>query len=308
MQRVGRINRVDTSFDKIYTFNFLPTEESNDQIKLKEAAEAKIQAFITLLGTDAKLLTEGEEIESHELFNRLISKRTITGEDQEEESELKFLQVIRGIRDNDPDLFEKVKRLPKKARTAKKYSAKGNQLLTYFRKGKLQKFFVVGDGEAREVDFINAAKLLEATPNERREELPADFYDKLEKNKEAFRLATTEEIQEMKASRGGRDTATQVLKILKAMRDFRQYTEDQEAYLKRVMNRLEEGGLPKQTTSTVLKALNKELKTGKPNPLRVLALLQNNIPNEFLESHIAESSAQSFGPREVILSEYLIGK
>jgi superfamily II DNA/RNA helicase len=308
MQRVGRINRVDTSFDKIYTFNFFPTEESNDQIKLKEAAEAKIQAFITLLGTDAKLLTEGEEIESHELFNRLISKKTITGEDQEEESELKFLQVIRDIRDNDPDLFEKVKRLPKKARTVKKYPAKDNQLLTYFRKGKLQKFFVVGDGEAAEVDFINAAKILEAKANEKREKLPADFYDKLEKNKQAFTLATTEEIQELKAPRGGRDAATQVLKILKAMRDFRQYTEDQETYLKRVMNRLEEGALPKQTASTVLKTLNKDLKTGKPNPLRVLALLQNNIPNEFLESHIAESSAQTFGPREVILSEYLIGE
>jgi len=92
MQRVGRINRVDTGFDKIYTFNFFPTEQSNDQIKLKEAAEAKIQAFISLLGTDARLLTDGEEIESHELFNRLISKKTIAGEDEEDESDLKYLQ------------------------------------------------------------------------------------------------------------------------------------------------------------------------------------------------------------------------
>ncbi|MFQ5632780.1 MAG: helicase-related protein, partial [bacterium] len=29
MQRVGRINRVDTAFDKIYTFNFFPTKQSN---------------------------------------------------------------------------------------------------------------------------------------------------------------------------------------------------------------------------------------------------------------------------------------
>jgi hypothetical protein len=43
-------------------------------------------------------------------------------------------------------------------------------------------------------------------------------------------------------------------------------------------------------------------------PLKVLALLQNNIPNEFLESHIAESAAHTFGPREVILSEYLISE
>lgn len=119
MQRVGRINRVDTDFDKIYTFNFFPTKQSNDQIKLKEAAESKIHAFITLLGIDARLLTEGELIESHELFNRLISKKTITGEDEGEESELKYLQIIKDIRDNEPDLFSKIKRLPKKARTSR---------------------------------------------------------------------------------------------------------------------------------------------------------------------------------------------
>ncbi|MHB8967773.1 MAG: helicase-related protein [Thermoleophilia bacterium] len=307
MQRVGRINRVDTGFDKIYSFNFFPTEQSNDQIKLKEAAEAKIQAFITLLGADARLLTEGESIESHELFNRLISKKTITGEDEEDESELKYLQVIRGIRDNDPDLFEKIKHLPKKARTAMQHKEAENRLITYFRKGKLQKFFSARGSASEEVDFIGAAKQLETEKKTARQNLPVDFYDKLEMNKQAFLFATTEEVDLMTA-RSGRDSAVQVLKYLKAIRDFRQFTEDQEMYLKRVMNRLEEGALPKQTAKTVLKAFEKELKKGPPNPLRMLGLLQNNIPDEFLGSHIAESAAHTFGPREVILSEYLVGE
>ena len=97
MQSVGRINRVDTKFDMIYTFNFFPTTQSNDEIKLKEAAEAKINAFLTLLGGDAALLTEGEPIGSHELFNRLVSKKTITGEDEGETSELKYLTLIKNI-------------------------------------------------------------------------------------------------------------------------------------------------------------------------------------------------------------------
>lgn len=309
MQRAGRINRVDTKFDRIYTFNFFPTEQSNDQIKLKQAAEAKIQAFITLLGADAQLLTEGEPVESHKLFDRLVSKKTITGEDEEDESELKYLQVIRGIRDNDPDLFEKVKRLPKKARTNKKYDDKENKLLTYFRKGKLQRFFLVGKADSGEVDFIGAAELLEAEPKAAREKLPADFYDKLEKNKQAFVFATAEEDIELKGTRGGSDSATQVLKILKAVfRDTRKLTEDQIDYYKRIMKQLEEGAIPKQTAKTVNKELQKELKQGQPNPFKALALLQNNIPAEFLESHIAESAAHTSGPREVILSEYLIGK
>jgi len=206
-------------------------------------------------------------------------------------------------------LFEKVKRLPKKARTAKQHDSKENQLLTYFRKGKLQKFFLIGKTDSEEVDFIGAAKLLEAEPKAAREKLPPDLYDKLEKNKQAFTFATAEEDVELKGTRGGSDSATQVLKILKAIfRDTRQLTEDQIDYYKKVMKQLEEGALPKQTTKTVNKELQKLLKEGQPNPLKVLALLQNNIPAELLESHIAESAAHTFGPREVILSEYLIGK
>ena len=305
MQRVGRINRVDTAFDKIYSFNFFPTTQSNIQIKLKEAAEAKIRAFISLLGADARFLTEGEPIESHELFDRLTSKKTITGEDEEEESELKYLQIIKDIRDDNPDLFAKVKRLPKKARTARKTDKKINSLLTYFRKGKLQKFFIVSKEKLRELDFMSAAKLLEVAQSIKREKLGKDFYKLLDKNKKAFELATIEEMPELKM-RGGRDTATQMLKILKTVRDFRKFTEDQELYLRKVMKEVEEGGLPKQTTKKTLQELNKESKNGL-NSLRILAVLQKNIPTDLLKEHIAESSAQTSGPREIILSEYFTG-
>lgn len=133
MQRVGRINRIDTQFDRIHTFNFFPTKQSNYQIKLEEAAKAKISAFLTLLGGDAALLTEGEPVESHELFNRLISNKAIIGDDEDESSELKYLKIIKDLRDKDPDTFEKIKRLPKKARSAKSSPERKESLITYFR-------------------------------------------------------------------------------------------------------------------------------------------------------------------------------
>src|SRR5437773_3636865 len=147
IQRVGRVNRVDTKFDTIHTYNFFPTEESNDLIKLKEAAEAKIHGFIEMLGADARLLTEGEEVKSHDLFAKLNSRKTITGEDEEEESELEYLTEIREVRDKNPDLFASIKRLPKKARSTRLLPAAPDavvkrfpSLLTYFRQGRLDKF------------------------------------------------------------------------------------------------------------------------------------------------------------------------
>jgi ERCC4-related helicase len=318
MQRVGRVNRVDTKFGTIHTFNFFPTKQSNDQIKLKEAAEAKINAFLTLLGGDAELLTEGEPIGSHELFDKLISRQTLEGEDGADESELKYLYVIKEIRDKDPDLFEKIKHLPKKARTAKNPPilplVKGGEggfkdsLITYFRRGKLQKFFKAAQkNAAEEMDFMSAAKILESVPDEEKMKLQEQFYELLDMNKEAFILATTEEMPQQR-HRSGHDSAANILRILKAtIKNTQKLTEDQELYLKKVITQLEEGGLPKQTVKQTLKALN-EIKNEIINPFKVLSILQTHIPARLLEEHYAEQNPAVFGKREVILSMYLTGK
>lgn len=304
MQRVGRINRVDTKFDMIYTYNFFPTKQANDQIKLREAAEAKISAFISLLGADARLLTEGEPIEQHELFSRLTSKATLTGEDENFESDLKYLHVIKGIRDENPTLFERIKRLPRKARTAKAEKASPDHLLTYFRRDRIQKFFLSGAETASELDFMTAAKVLETGEATKQQKMGSDFYKLLDQNKREFEIATSGELPEAKL-RGGRDSATQILKILKAsLKDRRQFTEDQELYLKKVVTQLQEGGLPKQTTRVTLQALNEEIKKDV-NPLRILAVLETQISSRLLEGHRAELGVGNTGKREVILSEYL---
>ena len=96
--------------------------------------------------------------------------------------------------------------------------------------------------------------------------------------------------------------------MLKAIYDIRQFTEEQEIYLKRVIQQIGEGGLTRQTTKRTLQALQKEIGENGPQPLRILAVLQKHIPAALLESHAVESSAQTSGPREVILSEYFVGK
>jgi superfamily II DNA/RNA helicase/HKD family nuclease len=308
MQRVGRINRIDTQFDTIYTFNFFPTQQANDEIKLKEAAEAKINAFLTLLGGDAALLTEGEPVGSHELFNRLTSVKTVTGENGSETSELKYLTLIKDIRDNDPDLFEKVKRLPRKSRSSKTSPVYPHALVTYFRKGKVQKFFLSGpDKETVELDFLTAAETLESQKNEKKHKLPKTYFDLLDQNKAAFTEATTAELIEIQPRRG-RDNTTKILRILKAVfKNTQQLTDDQEEYAKTVIQRLEAGGIPKQTVKTALKALN-DLGNQMVNPLKVLAVLQTVIPERLLRSHYAEENPRTSGKREVILSLSLSGE
>jgi superfamily II DNA/RNA helicase len=309
MQRVGRINRIDTPFDKIYTFNFFPTKQADSEIELTNIARSKIEAFLTLLGGDSSILTEGEPVSSHELFDKLFSKKTIT--EDEEESELKYLRIIEDVRDKNPEFFERIKRLPKKARSAKifpqslKDIASAHSLITFFRKGKLMKFFLSNKSSTVELDFLTSAKILENSSDEKRAKLPLeDYYEFLDKNKSAFFNATIEEVLETHR-RGGSDSYTKLLKILKAtQKNSKQLTEEQEEYLKTLITRLEEGALPKQTVKKTLNALNR-LKNEIQSPLKVIGVLQKEISSTFLKSHYAETSASTEGKREVILSLYL---
>ncbi|MDQ3257006.1 MAG: phospholipase D-like domain-containing protein, partial [Acidobacteriota bacterium] len=308
IQRVGRVNRVDTEFDTIYTYNFFPTKQSNDLIKLREAAEAKIQAFIEMLGADARLLTEGEEIKSHDLFQRLTSKETITGEDEDEESELEFLKVIRDVRDHQPDLFARIKRLPRKARTAKgQPDASRNTLLTYFRKGKLEKFFLSDDltAKAHELDFIQTAKLLQCEPETLHGNFGADFYTLLDRNKEAFIIATTEESDDEPVGIGSHDNSQKILTRLRAkeIKRFSGFTDEDESFMRDFVRLLEDGALPKPTTKKVWEAIRNET-----SALKILFLLKRDVPAEFFQTSRATHTRQSANPREVILSAYLISE
>ena len=313
IQRVGRVNRVDTKFDRIYTYNFFPTDEGNDLIKLREAAEAKIHAFIQMLGADARLLTEGEEIVSHDLFAKWNSKKTITGEDEDEETELKFLTEIRTVRDKQPELFDRIKRLPKKARSTRILSPEPAvqnfpALLTYFRQGKLDKFFLGASGSqpAVELDFMSAAKLLKPPDaKEIRQPIPRGFYDLLDGNKAAFVTVTTADAEQAESTHRGSPSDAYLLKRLKDKAVCRcpQFTEDDEEFVAKVIRLLEEGALPKATSKKVAGALKKEIQ-----PLKVLVILRRQINQELFQTNPAAYASQAFSLREVILSSYLVGQ
>ncbi len=307
MQRVGRINRVDTPHKKIFTYTFFPTDQSNDQIKLKEAAEAKIAAFISLLGADARLLTESEEVEAHSLFSQLLSKETIEGKD-EPECETKYLQEIRLLRDENPSLFEKIKRLPKKARTARNTKNESSSLLTYFRKGKVQKFFLVDNDDnhvAEELDFFQAAQALRADEGEHRSHLDKTFYDLLEKNTYMLARATEIEEEEFFSKRGSRDNAARLSKVLKAkqIRNFQGFTDDDEAYIAEIIAELDAGGIPKKITQKIYSKVEKSPEL-LANPIKLLVLLKLELPQAFLTPNHVEQRHGKGAPKEIILSEY----
>jgi hypothetical protein len=243
----------------------------------------------------------------------LTSKKTITGEDEDEESELEYLTEIREVRDKEPDLFTRIKRLPRKARSTRLFTDDNGAgvkefpaLLTYFRQGRLEKFFLALPGtiESLELDFFATAKTLKPDdPSEKREAIPHDFYTLLEKNKRAIEAATSPELDDVIPKQKGAANDAYILKRMKAkeIRRYHGFTEDDELYIQKVVQLLIDGALPKPTTKKVAEAMKKEIQ-----PLKVLGILRRDISPLFFQTTRAQMTVHVLSPREVILSSSLL--
>ena len=71
MQRIGRVNRIGSKEDYVHVFNFFPSTKGNEQIKLRQIAYAKLQAFHVMFGEDNKVFTELEELSEVE-FRHIV--------------------------------------------------------------------------------------------------------------------------------------------------------------------------------------------------------------------------------------------
>jgi superfamily II DNA or RNA helicase len=305
MQRVGRINRVGTAFEKIYTFNFFPTKELNDEIALQEAAEAKIESFIEMLGADAKLLTESEEVSPKGLFEILNSKDVLEDESDAQNSELKYLRVIQTVRDKDPSLFEKIKNLPRKARSCRvDGKRKTDGLITYFRKGYLTKFILSDVAATQEIDFFQAAKTLECIPEAKRAKLSAAdndaFYEFYDKNRDGFIAATDPVEEEAGTQRGSRNILTRLREFVKIVRKDARMTEFDQDFLKDVMAALESGVIPKKDAQAMVKKMED---TGS-DIIKMLNIMRSGINPTFLRPTETNKRKELREKREVVLSLY----
>lgn len=301
MQRVGRINRVGTEFDRIYVFNFFPTAQSAKHMPLEDRILEKLQAFHDTLGEDIKYLSDDEEVSPQKLFSDL--NKDIDCEDEESTNpELAYLALIRKIRDNDAKLFSQIKRLPQKAKSAKSdKTSEDDSTVTFIRKGSLKSFFKTDDKGTEQMTFMEAIELIEAEPDTPKVSVVGKYYDHLKDNSSAFdnMLIEDEEITIEKPMVAGNDA--KIIKTLKAIIATDQLTDNQENVLGTLIRRWENGDIPAKVSKDVVKATNLASD--------ILALyydIVRIVPEAYLEEKKEKKSIVE-GKKEIILSCYLKG-
>lgn len=297
MQRVGRINRVGTEHQRIYVFNFFPTAQSDKQMPLKERILEKLQAFHDTLGEDSQYLSDQEIVSSQKLFTDLTEN--LDGEEESTNPELAYLAVIRQIRDTDKKLFERIKRLPKKAKTGR-YSdlIQNTATITFIRKGALKDFFITGDATTQ-ISFIEAVKYLECEPDELRINVGSAYYNHYEENNTAFdtTLVQDEIIEVGRAPLKGNDL--KVVQYLRAMMHEPTLTDEQEDVINRIRQAYENGDIPQNITKDIVKEVKSVKDLGA-----MYFVITNMIPDQYLY-HRRDAVLHTEGEKQVILSCYL---
>ena len=93
-----------------------------------------------------------------------------------------------------------------------------------------------------------------------------------------------------------------LIKIIKAIIKAPELTDDDKNYLNELLRVLREGGIAKATMKKILKEIKNEV-----NPLKILARIKAGVSPNVFQGTFAKSAADTSGPKEVILSEYLVG-
>ena len=300
MQRVGRINRVGTQHDNIYVFNFFPSAQVGEHMSLEENITSKIQAFHDTLGEDFKYLSEDEEVDTYGIFgktlyDKLNSKESLEEEDFEEDSTLKYLKIIRDLRDEDEALFIKIKNYPRKIRSAKYLDTDGT--LTFFRKGYMKRFFISDGIVSREMTFLDAMKLMESDKEEKYHKISNNYYKNLEQNKKELVKTLQEESMDISPIRKeGKSHDKTIIKTLKALNTYPKFTENEISKIYKLMDLFEDGAIPLAIGKEIVKMIK-----GIADPIEMFNTIWDLVPDSYIKNSESKEEIQDYNT-EVVLS------
>lgn len=130
IQRIGRINRVNKKvFDKLYIYNYFPTDVGEAETRTKEISTLKMAMIHAIMGEDTKALTKDEELKAYfkERYQQELRRQEETSWDTPYR---KLLNSLKGT-----EIYEKAITLPHRARIARNVEKPKTGVLVFGRKG-----------------------------------------------------------------------------------------------------------------------------------------------------------------------------
>lgn len=96
IQRIGRVNRIGSTEDFVYVYNFYPSAEGDHEINLVQNAFTKLQSFHTLFGEDSQIFSEDETL-SEAGYSHLL--------DGDETPYQRFIAELKAYKENNSERY-----------------------------------------------------------------------------------------------------------------------------------------------------------------------------------------------------------
>lgn len=220
IQRIWRIDRIWSKNDKIYIYNFTPSNLWENKIWMENKVSERIEEIHKHIWEESKILSKEEILNEKmlKLFDELNNWNKDKLDEIEEiyeDSNLftysSYIKELKDLKNNNKDLYNKIKKLPLRVRTAKLWDEKA--VLVFCKNGVYEYFYIQNSSWNvinSKTKFLN---LLKSDINEKNINIPekhdeivnnieTQFYDdiKLQEINEEFssELSTEIDIQAFK--------------------------------------------------------------------------------------------------------------
>ncbi len=160
IQRIGRVNRIGTKADRIHVYNFFPTSNVEDDIRLEQKAFLKLQSFHEALGEDSQIFNDTEETQSFGLFDKNI--------EEEKDEKLSLLMELRKFKKENETYFRKLKTKSKRQRVGRKNSKLSEETMSFIRNDRRNAFYHIDkNNQITEKTFVETASIFKAEAKEK---------------------------------------------------------------------------------------------------------------------------------------------
>jgi len=246
MQRIGRVNRIGSTADTVYVYNFMPSAQGDAQIQLVQKAYTKLQSFHTLFGEDSQVFTDEEEVMHYDLNVQ------VNGEESPME---KYISELKAYKTTNPVRFEQIVAKESGLELAVP-TEEGN---SYFlvRNKKLSGMFVKVDsnGKAKVLSGIDMYCEFRTNPDVQTCSLPADW----DKRKATAVLEVNRALNRVNLHVRNSEKATQAKEIITRMKNEMDLSKPSRKILANAFNFINNGNI--DIINKVI-ALDKERKDG----------------------------------------------
>ncbi len=189
IQRFGRIDRIGSEFDEIHGFNFLPELGIERNLGLRETLRNRIQEIHDTIGEDSFILDNTEELNENAMYAiyEQDSAQLNLLEDEEEKgiSLVEAEEILRKIKQDEPEEFERIANLRDGIRTGFPSDEKGTYI--FCRIGSYQQPCVYNEkGELVTNDPTEVLQKLQCDPALQGLPIPPEHNARVAKHQKTF--------------------------------------------------------------------------------------------------------------------------